>query len=180
MKVLGLTAEHLRAVLDYDPKTGLFRWKRRPDYPLNWNRRFVGAVAGSKMTINGKTYWQIRVDDCLHRAHRLAWLYVHGEWPKRTIDHEDGDGLHNWIDNLRDATQQQQTWNSCAPRDSKSGLKGIEKRGNSYRVRVMANGEIVTRSFADLDRAKEWHSKMSRALHGQFAHQPKETANDAL
>ena len=177
MKVLGLTAEHLRAVVDYDPETGVFRWKRRPDYPLNWNRRFVGAIAGSKMTINGKTYWAIRIDDCLHRAHRLAWLYVHGEWPKRTIDHEDGDGLHNWIDNLREATQRQQTFNRPVQSNSVSGIKGIQKRGNSYRVRVTANGKTMTRSFVDLDRAKEWHTRMSRFAHGPFAHQPKETPN---
>ena len=114
-----------------------------------------------------------RIDDCLHRAHRLAWLYVHGEWPKRTIDHEDGDGLHNWIDNLREATQRQQTFNRPVQSNSVSGIKGIQKRGNSYRVRVTANGKTMTRSFVDLDRAKEWHTRMSRFAHGPFAHQPK-------
>lgn len=175
-----LTAEHLRAVLDYNPETGEFRWKRRPDYPASWNTRRAGKIAGGKLVSNGKLYWTIRVDDHAYQAHRLAWLWMLGVWPERTIDHEDGNGQHNWWSNLRAATQQQQVWNRCANHNSKTGLKGIEKRGNSYRVRVVANREAVTRSFTDLEQAKAWHAKMSRALHGSFAHQPKETADDAV
>lgn len=37
-------------------------------------------------------------------AHRLAWLYVHGEWPQREIDHKDNVRHHNWIGNLRDVS----------------------------------------------------------------------------
>jgi hypothetical protein len=49
------------------------------------------------------------------------------------IDHRDGDTLNNTTENLRIVTSQQNKFN----RKTKNGkLKGIEKRGNSYRVTI--------------------------------------------
>ena len=78
----SLTAERLREVLDYDPDTGVFTRKVRTASSVK-----VGDVAGS---LNGKGYIRIRVDGRLYFAHRLAWLYVHGEWPVDQVDHING------------------------------------------------------------------------------------------
>lgn len=91
-----MTQSRLKQVLDYNQDTGQFRWRR------------TGKVAGCK---SGHGYWKIRVDKRLYNAHRLAWLYVYGEWPKDEIDHIDRNGENNAIANLRQVTSSQNKLN---------------------------------------------------------------------
>lgn len=86
-----LTVERLRELLDYDPETGVFRWKE----PRRKCR--VGEVAGS---LRKDGYVKIQVDGRFYQAHRLAWLCVYGVWPS-AIDHIDGNRANNAIANLR-------------------------------------------------------------------------------
>lgn len=86
---MSLTHARLLEVLDYDPVSGLFRWRIS-----NSNRAPVGAIAGSRR----KGHLAIRIDGVRHYAHRLAWLYMTGEWPKGQIDHKSRDGADNrWV-----------------------------------------------------------------------------------
>jgi hypothetical protein len=73
-----LTHERLLEVLDYDADTGVFRWKIRAS-----KRGKIGAVAGLGTKAGGYTY--IGIDGADYLAARLAWLYVHGNWPARTL-----------------------------------------------------------------------------------------------
>lgn len=70
-----LTAARLREVLNYEPETGAFTRLVPALMPNGSVRIPVGAVAGG---INGDGYVVIKVCGKEHRAHRLAWLYVHG------------------------------------------------------------------------------------------------------
>jgi hypothetical protein len=72
-KERNFTAEMLRAALHYDPLTGIFRHIKA--------KRGIraGAIAGRR--VSGKGYWQICINYQYFYAHRLAWLYVTGEWP---------------------------------------------------------------------------------------------------
>ena len=72
-----LTAERLREVLSYDQDTGLWKWRVRLSKSIK-----VGQPSG---VINAKGYVVIKVDKTLYYAHRLAWLYMMGEWPKEDI-----------------------------------------------------------------------------------------------
>lgn len=87
-----LTVQRLREVMDYDPGTGKFVWKRRGGRCLR-----AGTPAGCH-TVNGYTY--IRVDGIHYPASRLAWLYVHGVLPERILRFKDGNKLNCAIDNL--------------------------------------------------------------------------------
>lgn len=171
------SVEFLRSVLDYDRETGIFQWKPRPDCNKTWNTRFAGKVAGGIQPNKGKFYWTVGVNNELYFGHTLAWFHVTGQWPQSTVDHEDGNGLNNRFDNLRLASQQQQCFNRKVRKDSASGMKGIYRRGSAYRVHIMLDGKPSTRTFHDLESAKQWHSEMAQRLHGSFAHQPKETAD---
>ncbi|MDD0156969.1 HNH endonuclease signature motif containing protein, partial [Shigella flexneri] len=64
-------------------------------------RGAVGKVAG---TIS-YGYNAINIDGVRYFAHRLAWLYVYGEWPKQEIDHIDRNRRNNAISNLRDVSR---------------------------------------------------------------------------
>jgi hypothetical protein len=166
----GVSAAQLRNVLDYDQETGLFTWKYRPDTRKEVNSRFAGKPAGCITTFSrGKQYHTIRVNDVLYLSHRLAWLYVHGEWPDKEIDHVDGDGLNNKIANLRLATHTENMINKTKQRNSESGLKGISRHGHKWRVRIKRGSTQVLRAFSDLEEAKTWHAEMEKLIHGEFA-----------
>lgn len=97
MAKADLSAHRLREILDYDRQTGVFTWK-----VMLAHRRKPGTIAGS--LTHG--YIEIGINNRSYRAHRLAWLHVHGEWPAGHIDHIDGNRLNNAIANLRDVTNQ--------------------------------------------------------------------------
>jgi HNH endonuclease len=99
----------------YDPHTGVFL-RRQPQASEH-----VGDVAGCRTS---EGYWRIHVDGRSYFAHRLAWLYMTGKWPKDQIDHINLDGSDNRWGNLRGATNGQNQANSLTRGHNTSGFKG--------------------------------------------------------
>lgn len=95
-----MNADRLRQLLDYDPAIGHFTWKI--------NGKGGGQVAGKRAGSIDKQagYEQVGIDGKLYRSHRLAWLYVHGEWPSGQIDHINGIRSDNRLANLRAVSNQ--------------------------------------------------------------------------
>src|SRR5687768_3593208 len=89
-----ITHSELLRVLDYEPETGVFRWKITAS-----PRALAGAVAGHVWG----DYWGVKYKGIDYLAHRLAWFYVHGVWPEDDLDHHDTNKLNNAISNLRPA-----------------------------------------------------------------------------
>jgi hypothetical protein len=109
----------IREYIAYDPETGVFTWLKRP---FAHSRQQAGDVAG---ILRPTGYRQIKFRKRLYLAHRLAWWFVHGEWPLRQIDHRNCRKDDNRIDNLRPATGTQNQGN-CGPQErNKSGFKGV-------------------------------------------------------
>lgn len=130
-----LTQSRLKEMLSYDPDTGLFRYaKARP-------RVRVGNVAGHQH--KGHGYIQIKLDDRLYLAHRLAWLYVHGDWPTDQLDHIDRDRVNNRIANLREVDNARNAQNCGLQQNNKSGGKDVcwYKRKSRWMVRITIDGE---------------------------------------
>lgn len=123
-----LTVERLREVLEYIPESGVFI--RRV---ANSNRVKVGQVAGS-LSVWG--YLEIRIDGRLYKAHRLAWLYMMGRWPRAQIDHINLVKTDNRWDNLREATQAQNSSNREVHPKTKSGLKGVYLNGLRWEAKI--------------------------------------------
>jgi hypothetical protein len=119
---MKLDAEYVRAILDYDPETGEFRWRWRDDVRKNENTRWAGKVAGT-VTTNG--YVNISIHCRQYLAHRLAWLIVNGEWPPEEIDHIDLDKTNNRIANLRLATRQENLRNVGLRKNNFTGVSGV-------------------------------------------------------
>lgn len=118
----GLSAETLRARLDYDPQTGIFRWRKN------------GDPAGCVCKTNG--YVLIGLDKRTYKAHRLAWLYVHGAWPCGDIDHINRNRSDNRIANLREATRSQNIANSTWEKPNATGLRGVRFVGKKWSARI--------------------------------------------
>jgi hypothetical protein len=131
-----LTQARLHEVLDYDPESGVFRWKVKPA-----RRYHVGSVAGDRAT----GYVRIKVDGESWGAHRLAWLYVYGETPTAHIDHLNGDTLDNRIANLRVASVRQNAQNRWYHRAGKlPGTNYLPKRGGTkkWASRIWIDGKL--------------------------------------
>lgn len=142
-----LTLTRLKEALNYDPETGVFTWVN----PTN-DRIQVGSVAGDKF----KDCIRIGLDGEGYRAHRLAWLYCYGEWPKHNIDHINGNHYDNRIANLRDVPQSENVRNQRLRKDNKSGYHGVnwDKGRNKWRVTINVEGKVKTLGrYDDLDEA---------------------------
>ena len=112
----SITADELRSILHYDPLTGVFTHRKSA------GGRLAGSVAGS---VDVEGYIHIGVLKRHYRAHRLAWLYTYGTWPKNQIDHINRSRADNRICNLRDVTHQQNVQNAGNFRNNTSGRKGV-------------------------------------------------------
>lgn len=121
---MEITANGLRASLTYDPVSGAFHWKNRPDISPTNRSRLKGMIAGG-LCKDG--YIKIKINDRLYSAHRLAWLYVTGVFPKGEIDHKDGDRKNNSWANLREATRDQNQHNRKLQKNNTSGYKGVSR-----------------------------------------------------
>lgn len=158
-----ITAARLREQLTYDEETGVFCWKIQKGW------KFPGDVAGY---IRQDGYVYIRVDAILYSAHRLAWLYMYGEWPKECVDHINNVKSDNSKKNLRAATNQQNMWNRVAQRNNTSGYKGVgfNKATKKWKATIKCHG--VTMQLGEFKTPEEAHkvySEASARLHGDFS-----------
>jgi len=155
-----LTAERLRELLKYDRNTGVFH--RRIDSGKRWK---AGEVAGSIHKHNG--YGINRVDGKDYFSHRLAWLYVTGEWPSRDIDHIDGNKTNNRFANLREVSEMVNAQNQKrAHSGTHSGILGVYPVGNRWKAMICIEKKpIYLGSFATPEEASAAYLAAKRLHH---------------
>lgn len=160
---MTLTREQLTAALSYDPDTGVFT--RR----INSRRAKAGDIAGHHAA-DGRV--SIRVNSKRFLAHRLAWLYMTGEWPVAGVDHKDVNPSNNrWL-NLRQANQSQNMHNMHAPTHNTSGVKGVcfDKENEKWMAYIYVDGRFKNLGrFTEKDDAAAAYAKAAVALFGEFA-----------
>lgn len=151
-----LTHSRLIQALVYEPDTGRFY------------HRSSGKIAG---TYNGEGYRIVSIDGVRYQCARLAWMYVHGFFPQKLIDHVNRIRDDDRIVNLREADRAQNTRNSKVRIDCQSGAKNIcyEKNKDLYRVVFTVGGKQKKFGrYRDLEKAKQIAAELRRQIDGEF------------
>ena len=159
-----LSVDYLREILDYNPESGVFRWK-----VSNNNRVKVGDVAG---TLKRDGYRRIMINGKAYLERRLAWFYVHGKWPKDMIDHINGIKDDNYIENLREATNAENQWNRTKRDNNTSGFKGVcwNKAAQKWQAQIRINNKVKYLGLFDSpEEAYAAYCKAAKELFGEFA-----------
>ena len=165
----------LRELLHYDVATGQFIWRSRPREMFRneqnfrlWNTRYAGKIAGGR---RGKApYWYVAVHHIQYFAHRLVWLYIHGDPVPDCIDHIDGNPLNNRFSNLRASTKAQNCANQRLRDSNTTGVKGVIMIKGRFRAQIMVNFKMHSLgTFATLEEAAKARYDGAVRLHGAFA-----------
>ncbi len=100
--------------------------------------------------------------------HRVIMKAPKGE----QIDHIDGNGLHDWRENLRIATFTENRWNVKANIRNTSGFKGVtlDKRYGKWNAAIRANGKrYYLGMFGTAEAAHAAYVAAAKEKHGEFA-----------
>jgi hypothetical protein len=160
------SATRVRELLLYDPETGHFTWRISRK-----GTKGVGKRAGVATGPKSHQVVSIGIDYSRLIAHRLAWLYMTGEWPTLTIDHINHNQLDNRWCNLRLATQTQNNANTPLRRHNTSGFKGVSWHKKSGRWRAsltFRRKHYHLGFFSDPKNAYVAYCAKARELHGEF------------
>lgn len=131
---MDLTQDVVRELLHYNPETGEFTWKHRPRHYCQsdkshkwWNSRFAGKPAGTTVANPlGYSHQRINIFARPRDYHRVAWLWMTGEWPDGHIDHINRDATDNRWCNLRlIAGREENARNASRRKDNRSGISGV-------------------------------------------------------
>ena len=152
----------------YDPESGEF-WRRHPD----------GHKRPRCDFISNQGYRVLHLFKGRILAHRAAWFYMTGAWPRETVDHINGDRDDNrWV-NLREATVAQNVRSRRTPITNTSGFKGVyynpnRSPGHRWVAQLWAFGKNkCLGGFRTRRQAHNAYVKAAKEAFGEFAHDGK-------
>jgi hypothetical protein len=131
-----ITQSFVRWLFSYDEVTGTFIRL------VGVGGQLPGSIPG---TVDRHGYRKIKINGKQYLAHRLAWLYVYGEWPDGIIDHKNRNTADNSIANLRIASYKDNSQNRREPcSNNKAGALGVRKgKKGGWQARITASGKCI-------------------------------------
>ena len=135
-----LTQKELKRILDYNETTGEFIKL------FTSGSTIKGDVAG---TLQKNGYIQIEINNKGYKAHRLAWLYVTGFFPREQIDHINHVRNDNRFLNLRECSNMENAKNNSMPKSNTSGFVGVNfsKSVGKWHARICFDGKRINLGY---------------------------------
>lgn len=155
--------------MDKDYLNLLFEYK---DGNLFWkNDKGKKIKRGQKLgSMSSCGYIVTKIDYKSYSVHRLIFLYHYGYMPK-FIDHIDCDKKNNKIENLRECTIQENSYNTKKPKSNSSGIKGVHwcNTHKKWIAKCRNNGErICFGYFSNIKDAENVIKKHRKLIHKEF------------
>lgn len=162
-----LTQQLLKELFYYDQDAGTFERK---------DIRTSAKAGPSVGSIGPEGYASIYICGRNIKAHRIAWLYVYGEWPSMYIDHINGNKTDNRISNLRLVTKGQNVQNIGGAYKNKKSAGGpgvYPHKCGRWHARIQLNGKSKSLGlFDNIDDAAKAYAKAKREMHAFSARLP--------
>lgn len=140
---MKISRKELKKVLHYNPETGIFTWRVATARKIT-----VGDRAGTITVHNARA---IRVKNILKYEHHWAFFYMTGRFPKKQVDHINGDPSDNRFCNLRLVSASQNLFNTKIQKRNKTGVKGVwfDAPRQKYQVYVRINNRQIRLGWHD-------------------------------
>ena len=127
-----------------------------------------GQFKGIAGTVHGAGYEQVKIGKKTYRSHRVIFAMHHGYMPEM-LDHVDGNKLNNRVENLREATNQQNQFNVGLLGRNKSGVKNVVWNRCKWKVYMRINSKTKNLgAFEDLELAELVAIEARNKFHGEF------------
>jgi len=176
---MKLTAELAKELFEYDAASGHLTWKCRDEVRhahlhttthsmRRWNSRMAGVKAG-RCQMHG--YIVINFQGRIYREHRLVFLIHYGRMPV-CLDHINGVRDDNRIENLREATHQENCFNMRLSKRNATGFKGVSYHTKRQRyVACMRHDgkQLHVGYFKSAEEAACEIRAVRERIHGKFA-----------
>ena len=158
-----LTQSHLKELIHYCQDAGTFT---RIKSPYKAKIGVIKTIANSSAG-----YFQIMLNGKPYKAHRLAWLYIHGNFPENDTDHINGIRTDNRLVNIREATHAENMQNVGLTCANTSGYKGVsyhKSRGKWY-VRISIDGKQKNLGYFNTpESASQAYEESAKIHHAEF------------
>lgn len=83
------------------------------------------------------------------KRYHLVWLFHHGRWPELEIDHIDRNKINDRIENLREATRQENAANINKGNKLPTGVSWF-KQNKKYQAYMYRKGRKVHLGYFDV------------------------------
>jgi len=157
-----ITHDELKSLFSYDPSVGVFIRK------IDRGPFKAGITAGTK---GNQGYIRIQIGKKIYGGHQLAWMYIHGEFPSKLVDHINSIRHDNRIENLRECSVSQNSTNKKLGANNTSGAKGVSIHKPTGRWQVNISVNKKQRNFGyfnDFELAELVAIEVRNKYHGTF------------
>ncbi len=160
----------MKTDITYEEAHRLFLYK---DGELYWkvNPKFHNKIGTKVGHLHKNGYVTCGIARKNYYVHRIIYLMHYNQYPPQ-VDHIDNNKANNKIENLRAATQQQNSCNEKLRVTNTSGVKGVyfNKRKQRWHARISQYyKEIHIGYFKTLEEAEKAIKEKRKELHKEFA-----------